>query len=1291
MDIPGKLLEVYGIDEGLSVAVHGIRRGAQSASSDDSHPQSMHDGPESPLLTPVLSSFDYLTVWLINATEHDAFTVHAINDDTLGFDLLPFKGAKKAENGGVVVAVTPGSKLEAARMMPGTAKHPSPGYSLKCSVLNRAPYTPPAQPLEAITTPPTSEKSRLPRKITVPPPPTVPVPPPKVDEKDLEARQQQLSKAMKLFKDLQVLQVSGKAEEEPRRDVSLLRRPTILDSNAASTSRRKSTVLQTATANVRSQSDAPVASSSATGPETPPPATAPEAHLTKKKKRGSKSGSSRAASIAKQGSESNDETSVRDSISAAVDHPSSVAHDAGDTTQSKALFPPVSCTAVSTSLEQPFACDDTPPGEVAPQAVVQQESLHEVPAVLPQILAADPVGRRNTHSPPAGGKGATRRRGNTISSRETGSRTVGGIGRKGGGRRESYARMEKRHSEVLRENKLYEDMYLREDHSQVRKEPSRPRYVRPKSSSVFEVNTFVRNRQNARAAEGAQAEDDVARIIRSLRSRPLAPTSATRGITFATPIGVDPVTLAAVGTEKDDNSSTDNADEGSHNGLKEKLKLVTADVLLEKLGSSVSKRNAASSGDEKVSDGDEEDAARKSGTDTEGESGIRNRRTTKNMRSGSPSNNYPVTARKNAPDDALGTNHRQSLAAPAKGGTLLRREGRPNQIRTLGTSGGGRVTGARGEDGANRSPNPRVSFVEADENNAVLDAVLAPMGRSLLDGEEAQDELQTTPLQRSAGAKEGKDFVDRLLDEAAAKGSTLAGASLLLSRIKSSSASSATAAGGRLRAHTISGYAGSSRNGSAEDGRDRRASCVPPSSSRFKTISLERSDAEGMGACGIGVRIDDSYRASRRSSVASTGSMTAKDDEDECIDEKQRGPVTSEKAAGEEPQAPFEEREGCEDDENDVSDDARKLFLEQPGRFAAVSDDLVNSVAAKIASLINRKRPVTPDEYHDGLEHPSHDLQTYCVPRQNQSVALQRESDKLKAQLADDAEAASLYEEQQRLARIMTDLVAQVQEIWQYEQTESTEQKSNKTFFRLSMDVAWRLQQRRNINLAKLLNLLERKCGNSGGERRKEGKWMPYYRDDNVFVDNDDDDARALETDANIRMTEDRPHRRIISQGFHPSSVASAVAPTAATGPAAADNIFRYKSGAVLECQEEFMVHVQRLAPPGRLEELTLTYPPEHPVGLCLHPTRPTATASGAVRNCPRVTVMQFIGGADFAFNPEILDQQRQEQQPLLSGREIARERLRALRKRRIARFVLMDGTEIESFTRFPSWQMRYS
>ncbi len=128
---------------------------------------------------------------------------------------------------------------------------------------------------------------------------------------------------------------------------------------------------------------------------------------------------------------------------------------------------------------------------------------------------------------------------------------------------------------------------------------------------------------------------------------------------------------------------------------------------------------------------------------------------------------------------------------------------------------------------------------------------------------------------------------------------------------------------------------------------------------------------------------------------------------------------------------------------------------------------------------------------------------------------------------ASDAEAARLYEEQQRLARIMNDLVGRVKQIWTYEHNEVAESQTNKTFFRLSMDVAWRLQQRRNINLGKLLNLLERKCGerrNTSGVRNNMN-WMPYYRDDNVFVDKDEaaagdgaDNDRAIRTNEDPRL-----------------------------------------------------------------------------------------------------------------------------------------------------------------------------
>ena len=163
----------------------------------------------------------------------------------------------------------------------------------------------------------------------------------------------------------------------------------------------------------------------------------------------------------------------------------------------------------------------------------------------------------------------------------------------------------------------------------------------------------------------------------------------------------------------------------------------------------------------------------------------------------------------------------------------------------------------------------------------------------------------------------------------------------------------------------------------------------------------------------------------------------------------------------------------------DDVDEAKRLFLHQPERFASVTDDLINSVAAKIAA----QRQAVLDEWSDGLEHPSHDIQKYSVPRHRQAAppassnAADTHAALLEQLAASDAEAARLYEEQQRLARIMNDLVRQVKQIWTYERNEFAESQTNKTFFRLSMDVAWRLQQRRNINLGNLLNLLERKCG----------------------------------------------------------------------------------------------------------------------------------------------------------------------------------------------------------------------
>ncbi len=75
--------------------------------------------------------------------------------------------------------------------------------------------------------------------------------------------------------------------------------------------------------------------------------------------------------------------------------------------------------------------------------------------------------------------------------------------------------------------------------------------------------------------------------------------------------------------------------------------------------------------------------------------------------------------------------------------------------------------------------------------------------------------------------------------------------------------------------------------------------------------------------------------------------------------------------------------------------------------------------------------------------------------------------------------------------------------------------------------------------------------------------------------------------------------------------------------------------------------------------------------------------------------MLQFVGSTELIFDLNNNNSKRSDDddtRPRLSGRQIARERLRALRKQRVKqRFVLMDGTEIETFSRFPSWQTPYS
>lgn len=1317
--IPGTLLETITLDDGLSVAIHGFKRAAAApiaASSDDGsvtssqvlHPGSFDQSETPMLLSPGSYDYLYLTLWLINTTEHDAFTVHALNDDQLGFDLLPFK-AGKHEHGGVLAVVIPGAKLEAGRLMPTTTKCQSPTYAMRYTVLRRGAYTPPTPPPPVAVVPPPAEKPvRVPRKLPMPGSLAPSLPPASkfLDGKDNVARQEELSKAMQLYKDLQILQVNTSAEGEPQRDVSMLRRPTALSASTAQYRPPLSPLPASARRNTDGGGNGQASPlpgemvSNTEGGQTQPPSDAKKKAAAKRR---SRSGSTKLKHAGDPSSQPEDGTPPPTGTDGS-DVPVEGGGGDGDASLHGCREAVPDGTGDPTSALEGMA-DGDPSVPFTPTGG-GPVNLGGSVAFLPPLGGGK---RRNTTT---AGKAPSRGRTNTVSS----PRDTRGGGKRGG-RRESVARMEKRNSEISRENKLYDDMYLREDQSG-KKEP-RSRFVRPKSSSVFEVSTLVKSRTAARTTggDGVTGDDDVAKIIRSLRNRPLAPTSANRGIVFATPLGAE-TSLAA---DKDAAPTKSNA------------KPVTADVLLEKLAaismnSSLGGSTDANARNSRGSVGFEDDTT--THTDTDGSVDGRSRHLRKSLHSPltpGGGGRKTLSAGSSASDGggSAGSSNsarRQSTAQPgqlsagaggagnrpaARGG--LRREARPNQIRTLGGGVGSPASGAPG--GSRTGPGGRtrgVSFVEADENNAVLDAVLAPMGRSLFDneaggGDDDDDDYrfqQEQPTDGGSGGGSGgggggrkKDFVDRMLDEAAAKGSPLAGSSLLMGRIKASSSGTFLApGGGRQRAHTISGTLST----------PKPAPPAPADGRRFTTIraAVERKvyhPIEPMGA-----KVDDSYRASCRTSVTSIGPepdesapslQVPGEDDGTAKDDETNFPISASVAA-------------LLEDGDDDADDAKRLFLHNPERFAAVTDDLVNSVAEKLAG---QRRPpvVVVDEWNDGLEHPSHDIQTYSVPRHRRAMpvagdvhgAADRANAALLAQLAaSDAEAARLYDEQQRLSRILSDLVGQVKDIWTVEKTESAEARSSKSFFQLSMDVAWRLQQRRSINLGKLLNLLERKCGerSNTGKVRNAMHWMPYYRDDNVLVVHDAEDAVDDDPEGSGNAMMGHPThgllpRRLVTHGFHPPPPGM---------PGAGGGVFGRDDEAVsrvnrVDCGQEMELHVQRLVPPGKLEELVPTYAPQGTAGLCFLPSRPPVPQSAASRPCTRVTLMQFVGAADFNFDPTRLQgDDAHYGRPRPSGRQIARERLRALRRQRMKlrqRFVLMDGTEIEMCSRYPSWQTRYS
>ena len=1274
--IPGKPVESSVLDEGLCLAVHGIRR-AGAASAVPSDADSAAD-LESSATPSHLQAFDYLTVWLINTTEHDAFTVHAANDESLGFDMLPVKS--KSDGSGVLTLVLPGTKVEAARLIPSIPAKPNATYALKCAITKKEEYIPPPPPpvvadaADASHPAGSSERKsnrKLVQKDAAVTGPTA-VTASKADleraQHEMDARAAQLSKAMKLYKDLQVLQESkSKTEDEPKRDASALRRPTLVSVSEPSVKSSEKTAKPTPLLPgkkaegiriQRTSMDNSNNNSNETVGATPPPPTHAPAEG-KKKKRNSKSLAERTPL---QGG-TDVHTSAFDVDTAYTLSADDQQHDlSGDTNQHNPAGSPS-----SGNQEVVVASGDDgnmPPSVVSASAGEQHVTDDHHDDALPRIhstVASSTL--RQAFQEPHKKIRSSGKLGTSSSRRQADHQSSLKAQR---GRRASYATMEKRKSEIFREEKLFEDLYVREDPSMVKKDVSRPRYVRPKSNSVFDVSTFVRSRH---AAE-PPVEDDVAKMIRSLRSRPQAPSSANRGLTFSTPIAGK----SGKETSQEEQKSP-SAVEGKE-PLSASLggsKQVTADVLLESLSGRT--RSVSFAGDDDAS-GDEDDERRHASTDSEqlgGKSKDSGGTSTDDSDGGaarSSKRKHNVT-NLNGSSMNMSTTSNNSTATRGK----VRRELRPNQIRTLAPPEGNGAGVKSPRQSAllppgGSSAHPRVSFVEADENNAVLDAVLAPLGRSLLDDPPSSNAATSSGVLPSDAASPStpKDFVDRLVDEAAASSGN---PDILLSRIKSAASGSA----GRKRAHTTSSVPttspkpGSTATSGAPDAHlfPRRAT-VSSIASRMSNVAVGSSDVNDLTA--IGVKVDDSYRLSRRTSRQSMTPQTENgededpkhddDNDQQHVEDGVNGtvdvsiPVTSEER----------QDRGAERD-----DDARELFNEQPERFVTVGNDIANSIGAKIAEQID-------DD--DGKDHPSNDLQKYhSVPRHHTPL----HPDDVQRRLAADAEASRLYAEQERLAQIMKRLVEQVKQIWRYESEESVEQKSTQAFFKLSMDVAWRLQQRRNINLGKLLNLLERKCGERRGNVRDSRNWMPYYRDDNVFVDNDDDVSDDGDEVA-VAPGGDRGHAvgKIIAQGFHPTTRSALVVE---------DNIFRQRNGVALDCEQELVQHVQRLLPPGRLEELIPTCEPEMlPAGFFLRPSKPLVPRTP---NYAKICVLQL--GDSVASSSQTSEQEQllQQRRAHLSSRALARERLRALRKRRVMRFVLMDGTEIETFTRFPSWQSRYS
>jgi hypothetical protein len=180
----------------------------------------------------------------------------------------------------------------------------------------------------------------------------------------------------------------------------------------------------------------------------------------------------------------------------------------------------------------------------------------------------------------------------------------------------------------------------------------------------------------------------------------------------------------------------------------------------------------------------------------------------------------------------------------------------------------------------------------------------------------------------------------------------------------------------------------------------------------------------------------------------------------------------------------------------------RLLFEEDPDAFSDVISDLAESAAARIMQefhgtddhdLVHRPaNPATDVALMDTPPPLSDQLNTYkeYVPARTEDP---------EALLRERSRAQRLLAEQERLDALVAEIVGQVSRLWPTVQSAPSSRRAE--FFQTSMEVAWRAQKKRAINVGKLISMLDRKVSARG--------WYPRYDHRDELRDGSDDETSS--------------------------------------------------------------------------------------------------------------------------------------------------------------------------------------